>query len=1192
MRLVGLIGGILLLAAVVLLRGVSSQTISENDLSNTPQTDKLIPIRAQSRGFSRLGLAVGKDLTTADGTSRNGIAAKLLVSADFDSDGTADLITADPSGNLKFYRGNVDSIYPNTAAANERRRNGNFTADAFLPDVKSFRLTISPDFLTMGDFNADGHQDLLAARKNDSMLYLLAGDGAGNFSAEIRVQIDGTITALTAGEIGRRDGQTDLAVAVQGKRGAQLLVFEQPEGAFNGKPEIIKLPAPANDLAIGNLDTDFFGDIAVAGGNKLTIVRGRGQAHPWDLMPEYGISRPGAIVQTRQLPFAIAALETGHFTVKRSESLAILTTGGTIMTLEAPTLTKKITSQMLGHLDGNILPVPVKNTQKQLNTYRKFAENNSTNKSDLNNSADLLNLNNNNPLDVISNKDLKTPEKTGKLTAGKEQEFITEQLKNPNGSREQAKIGFLNSISPAQNAPLSEWNLQTIVADARLTNAVSSPNAAKLVRIRVSGSSRDELAISDPVSKQIHILARGNERNALRGSDEIFSLDAITSPLAVLPMRLNADALTDLVVLREGSAIPTVVMTAPAATFVVNSTADDDVCSGGGTCTLRGAINASNNTSGSNTIEFNIGGGGMQTISPVDQLPEIGNSVTIDATTQPGYNGYPVIEIKGNQAPEGTNGLLVNSASTVIRGLAINEFRELAEDPDLPAIGGSGISVYNYAGETYATNNIIENNFLGTDPGGTQDRGNDFAGLQIYDSDFNVVGGATPQARNVMSGNGDAEIPNADKFGAGLDIVQGDYTVIWGNYIGLASNGVIALGNSQGVSISGANNLFGGDVAGAGNTVSGNRHLFPVGNDPQGCFGYGVVENSLINLDTGEWVTHDSNYKGNRIGTNASGTIGVGNCRGGIWTSPRNSAAIGSITAAGRNLVSGNNGGGILCSPFQPIEIVGHLLTQFGEMPIPVGFCQIIGNNVGTDINGTYAISNNYDRIPRPEAGTIWTINVQGAIGVFNTDTYSVIGGFDGTSATACTGNCNLVSGNVSGSSPNVVFHTTTGIYRTRYGNVSIFNNYVGTNQSGTAAIPNDDGINIDRAASTSIGDVSTDTNGNQTSLGNLISGNFGAGLQVGFSVGNEYPGLFAHLIRSNLIGTDRNDRDTKRRRSSTAPGYTGRDHSRRRPFVRPKCRFGQLRDRHQIRFTCFVGADNQQLRRGQYQRRTARQRA
>ena len=64
------------------------------------------------------------------------------------------------------------------------------------------------------------------------------------------------------------------------------------------------------------------------------------------------------------------------------------------------------------------------------------------------------------------------------------------------------------------------------------------------------------------------------------------------------------------------------------ATFVVSSTSD----SGAGT--FRQAIIDANSSVGADNIEFNIGGGGLQTITPLSALPTITGPTNIDATTK------------------------------------------------------------------------------------------------------------------------------------------------------------------------------------------------------------------------------------------------------------------------------------------------------------------------------------------------------------------------------------------------------------------------------------------------------------------------------------------------------------------------------------------------------------------------------
>src|SRR5437773_10047418 len=66
------------------------------------------------------------------------------------------------------------------------------------------------------------------------------------------------------------------------------------------------------------------------------------------------------------------------------------------------------------------------------------------------------------------------------------------------------------------------------------------------------------------------------------------------------------------------------------STFLVTTTAD----SGAGS--LRQAITDSNTAGGTNTIAFNIPGGGVKTIYADNTLPSFFNPTTLDGYTQPG----------------------------------------------------------------------------------------------------------------------------------------------------------------------------------------------------------------------------------------------------------------------------------------------------------------------------------------------------------------------------------------------------------------------------------------------------------------------------------------------------------------------------------------------------------------------------
>jgi CSLREA domain-containing protein len=249
---------------------------------------------------------------------------------------------------------------------------------------------------------------------------------------------------------------------------------------------------------------------------------------------------------------------------------------------------------------------------------------------------------------------------------------------------------------------------------------------------------------------------------------------------------------------------------AHAKTFTVSSTldTDDGACSLlrglGLECTLREAIKAANNASGQDTINFKIFGGGVKTIKPNSELPTVTERVTIDAYSQPGAsentlaqgsNAVLKIELSGVNTdvllhPEG---LVIDTSDSVVRGLVINGFSG-------PAIHLSGSS------------NKVEGNFIGTDASGTAGLGNTSYGVFVGSGTAgNIVGGTSPAARNVISGNG----------GDGVLLQHTGNNKIQGNLIGTTKDGISPLGNLvHGVAISGNNNTVGGTTSGAANVIA------------------------------------------------------------------------------------------------------------------------------------------------------------------------------------------------------------------------------------------------------------------------------------------------------------------------------------------------------------------------------------
>ncbi|MBX3292161.1 MAG: right-handed parallel beta-helix repeat-containing protein [Acidobacteria bacterium] len=1102
--------------AFVLFIAVSSAAVYEITVETAPQRDEIADIKINAKGVGNphVNFDDGKTISLPEGVA-GGAPLKTIGSGDVDSDGVPDLIAVDAGGGIIVFKGNIDTIFPNSPEAQRRRAENTHTDEPFIYSHRSSAFPIAPDEIAVGDVSADGLLDIVAIKYGDSRVYIAAGGGNGHFSQPVAYPLGGSITAFTSGEIGRADGQLDLAVAFSNKGGHLVAVFETPGGAFEKAPELIRLASPAMSLAVGHLDTDFYGDIAAASGNKLTVIRGRGHVSPWDRLEGYDIRRPEPIVQTRTMPFDIASLAVGDLTENRGQDLAMLSRTGVIYTLDDPVDTREDTKQVSPEFVGKNEAAPSRGIGQQFAKYNLFKERAVAGDGD-DPVAELRRF---------ENGLMKPLTQTSSAQDGRENVEKTEFAGISGTLAQQDKRrtveNFLRAVSPKRAANLSRWELKEIVRDGRLANA-SGGWSPKIIRVRVSDSGRDEIALIDQGTNKIHVATQEDPRNKRSVSNDTFvSFELSSAPTAILPMRLNEDALTDLVVLIEGAISPYVLATAPTATYVVTTADDEDNGFCGETCSLRDAIEEANLNPGVHTIRFNIPGG-PALIQPQTALPTITKAVTIDGTTQPGYAGSPVIEIRGDQTGDGENGLNINAANCTIRGLAINSFRFAQDDPEEPGVGGYGISIFNFIGQTTAQFNIIEANYLGTDRTGSLDRGNEMAGLYIYDSDFNIVGGSASFQRNVMSGNGNGEVVGGNRFGAGLSIVAANNNLVIGNYVGLAANGSSALPNSVGIRVLGKNNTIGSDGVGTGNVVSGNRHLFAPTTTSQGwCGGVGILDESLIDPKTSEWLTELNNYRGNRVGTNASGTSAVSNCSTGLKTSPRNSSFIGSVTSSGRNIVSGNRNGGIVCSPFMPFEFYPYNLVptlNTDGATVPEGFCRITGNNAGTDITGNTAIPNNHDSIVLANTNGVFLFSPAGGIGILNTNTLSDIGAVNGTSASGCTGFCNLSSGNRAANPSALLDDGIAGIVRRGGGDVSIYKNYVGTNVNGTAALGNQNGIQFE--GMTYVGNV-LDPNTTPISLGNLVSGN--TSTASGAGVGIRGDSGFLNVIQGNLIGTDRN---------------------------------------------------------------------
>jgi trimeric autotransporter adhesin len=308
------------------------------------------------------------------------------------------------------------------------------------------------------------------------------------------------------------------------------------------------------------------------------------------------------------------------------------------------------------------------------------------------------------------------------------------------------------------------------------------------------------------------------------------------------------------------------------ATITVTG-AGDAINATDGQVTLREAITAANGNKnisdvvgvgayGADTIAFNIPGAGVHTIRPTSALPQITDPVTIDGYTQPGsapntnpvgqgLNGALLIEIDGENAGDVPFGMIeFQTTDSTVRGLVINRTQ------------GVKIGITNSGAVGHIR---IEGNYIGTDASGTagfaaDSNPNSFARDGIFVRTVgNTIGGTTPAARNLISGN-IGEFDGSYGVFVNAPVPLGIGTFIQGNLIGTDRTGTVALGNGSGgvrggSAFDGAGPLIvGGPEVGAGNLISGNG-------------GAGVrILNGVV--------------QGNSIGTDITGASPLGNDTG------------------------------------------------------------------------------------------------------------------------------------------------------------------------------------------------------------------------------------------------------------------------------------------------------------------------
>ena len=426
------------------------------------------------------------------------------------------------------------------------------------------------------------------------------------------------------------------------------------------------------------------------------------------------------------------------------------------------------------------------------------------------------------------------------------------------------------------------------------------------------------------------------------------------------------------------------------SSLVVNSTADtgdktpgDGFClTNGGECTLRAAIEESNarpQYDGFDTlalpITFNISGSGVQTISPASILSDIFYPLNINGYTQTGAsvntnNFNQGINTNITIAIDDTNGgaaLAFHCGNNTLKGLAF--------------INGNIDFLYELGYSKNKDNNIISGCFIGMDNDGVSPSN---SAINIVNQNKNIIGGTTNDSRNLIGG--------------GVTITKSDSNYVIGNYIGTTKSGLISSGTIAngvqindsssyneigGISVLERNLISGGNrgivISGAkshtnyiiGNYIGvANDGITALGNSNSGIILMdSTANNSILNNiiaansidEAGIWMdsTFSNTIQYNYIGTDSSQTSSLGNGVSGNFSAGimlLNGSAnntIGGINAAAGNVIANNNSFGVSIynNAGKGNSILSNLIYDNAEMGIDLSadFTPDVNDNLDSD---------------------------------------------------------------------------------------------------------------------------------------------------------------------------------------------------------------------------------------------------
>ena len=460
----------------------------------------------------------------------------------------------------------------------------------------------------------------------------------------------------------------------------------------------------------------------------------------------------------------------------------------------------------------------------------------------------------------------------------------------------------------------------------------------------------------------------------------------------------------------------------------------------------------------------------------------------------------------GSAAIPNVYGVVVGDASSNLVGTTGQDgAADALERNVISGNSNSGVYIHTFVSGSLpsptTTGNVIAGDYIGTNAAGTATVANASAGILIAAGAYGNWIGFNP-----VYGPGNADLANliaGDNVGVNIENSGTTGNVVAGNLIGLNvdshGNVIDGLGdNFAGVEISGgaSNNRIGvNSAAGAGSENTLQRN---------------VISGSYIGVAIYNTGTTGNVVAGNYLGTDPTGTVAVPNQ---TYDAPQSWGVViavgassnlvgtsgqdGASDALERNVISGNTSAGIF--------IYGQGYATTGNV--------VAGNYIGTSASGSTAVPDNDGVVVSLGASNNW-VGPNPVYGPESADQRNVISGNTsyGVELSAAGTSGNTVAGD-----------------------------YIGTDFTGTHALPNYAGVEIDSGATGNL--VGTNGDGVDDTLErNIISGNSLVGVWITGAGTNN------NVVAGNYVGTDvhRHDRAAQRHRARHPRGDRPHRHGHR----------------------------------------------